>query len=169
MKPKKIIDGDLLFHAVHGLCRVERVIEQQQAGKKIKAYSIVPRVMSKMKVRFVVAVGDLEMAGFHRLISPKEAKKILNYLKAGDGSAVQTEPKWILARNILAFSADKLKTRDQRRRQMLEQSIKGLVGEFAFVFKVTLKEAAAKIEKSLGKLPKTVPLLQTVLADAAEG
>jgi hypothetical protein len=52
---------------------------------------------------------------------------------------------------------------------MLEQSIKGLVGEFAFVFKVTLKEAAAKIEKSLGKLTKTVPLLQTVLTDASEG
>ncbi len=168
MKLKKIVSGDLLFHAVHGLCRVERVIEQDQSGKKVPCYSIVPRVMSKMKVRFVIAMTDLEVAGFHALISAKEAKKILNYLRAGDSSVAQTEHKWILAKNILSFSADKLRVRDQRKRQMLEHSVKGLVGEFSFVLKVTLKEAAARIQKSLGKITKTDPLLLTALANAAE-
>jgi len=167
--PKKTAGNDLLFHPAHGLCRVERMIEQDRSGQKVLCYSLVPKAMNKMKVRFVVAVSDAESSGFHRVISAKEAGKLLDYLKGGDGSAVQTNPAWVLARNILSFSADKLKTRDLRKRQLLEHSIKGLVGELACAFKISLKETASYIEKSLTKVSKVDPLVLAALDRAAEG
>lgn len=168
MKLKKIVEGDLLFHAAHGLCRVERVTEETQSGRRVPRYSIVPRVMSKMKVRFVVAASDLEMSGFHRLVSAKEANKILHYLRSGDTRLVQTDQTWILAKNILSFSGDKLKTRDQRKRQLLEHSVRGLVGELACAFKTPLKETAARIEKSLKKISKPDPLVLAALERAID-
>ena len=51
---------------------------------------------------------------------------------------------------------------------MLERSAKGLVGELAFVFKSTLKEAATKVQKSLGNTSKINPLVLVALAHASE-
>jgi len=165
---KKINGGDLLFHAVHGLCRVDRVSEQDRAGKKGYSYSLVPKVTTRMKVRFVVADSDIEASGFHKMLSPKEANRILDYLKAGDSSVSQTNQTWMLARNILTFSEDRLKTRDQRKRQLLESSVKGLVGEFACVFKLSLKETAALIEKKLAKATRNDPIVLAAFGRAAE-
>lgn len=168
MMPRKFAKQDLLYHPTHGLCRVERVTEQEQAGKKVPCYSLVPRVGSKMKVRFVVAAPDLEASGFHRVISAKEANRILEYLKAGDNSADQTGQTWTLAKNILSFSKDKLNPRDQRKRQLMEHSVKGLVGEFSCVLKISLKEAVRKIQQSLGSNTTIHPLLYASLARATE-
>lgn len=168
MSSQKVIPGDLFFHAVHGLCRLDRKVEQERMGKKVLCYSMVPRKVNKMKVRFVVAATDMDIAGFHKLITVREANEILKHLKDGDEKALQKNQTWVLAQNILTFSADKLRTRDQRKRQKLELSVRGLVGEFAFVFKTSLKEAADKIQKSLGQVSKTDPLVLAALENAAE-
>ncbi|HNX68260.1 MAG TPA: hypothetical protein PLL75_01190 [Candidatus Omnitrophota bacterium] len=167
MKSSKIVEGDLLFHAAHGLCRVERLIGRDRAGKT-PGYSIVPRTMSRMKVRFLVPASDLEVSGFHRIVSRKAANKILDYLKSGRTDTEETDQAWVLARNILSFSADKLKTRDQRKRQLLEHSVRGLVGELACSFKITLREAVSKVEKSLMKMSKSDPLVFAALERAVE-
>jgi len=169
MTPKAIARNGLLFHPAHGLCRVDRMTEQNRAGTKIPCYSLVPKTKSKMKVRFIVAVSEADASGFHKVMSPKEGAKLLDYLKAGDPSAEQTNPTWILAQNILAFSTDKLKTTDQRKRQLLEHSVKGLVGELSCTFKLSLEETAARIEKSLAKISKADSLVLASLGRAAEG
>lgn len=110
----------------------------------------------------------MQASGFHSMLSKPEAKKILAYLKAGKFGEEQTLPAWNLARNILIFSVDRLKTRDQRKRQLLEHSIKGLVGELACVFKLSLKEAAARVEKHLAQFCKKDPLVLAALERASE-
>lgn len=167
--PKELVRQDLLFHPVHGLCRVDRVTRQSRPGGTVPCYSLVPKTMSKMKVRFIIAAPEMEVSGFHKVISTKEANKILDYLKAGDSGADQTDQTWTLARNILSFAKDKLKTRDQRKRQLLEHSIKGLVGELACVFHLSLNEAASRIEKNLTRISKKNPLVIAALGRAAEG
>lgn len=168
VKMKAIARKDLLFHAVHGLCLVDRVTEEMRGGKKVACYSLVPKVMSKMKVRFLLTEPDLEASGFHKVISAQEASKILDYLKVGDDKSEQTEQPWILARNILCFSKDKLKARDQRKRQLLEYSVRGLSGELASALGLSLKELALRIEKSLSKILKSDLLVFTTLNRVAE-
>lgn len=168
MKTKRIAANALLFHPAHGLCRVDRVVEQNHSGKKDLSYSLVPKITSRMKVRFIIAADDLEASGFHTIISAREADKILDYLKAGDSSSQQENQTWELARNVLTLSEDKLKARDQRKRQLLENSIRGLVGELACAFKLTFRETAARIEKSLGKKAKSDTLILAALGRAAE-
>ena len=121
-----------------------------------------------MKARFIIAVTDIETSGFHGLLSIKEAIEVLDYLKAGDSRAVQTNPTWALAQSILSFSSGKFKTKDPRKRQMLERSVKGLVGELACVLKMTLKETTARVQKSLGTLSQINLSVLSALAHAAE-
>ena len=178
---EEIVEGDLLYHAVHGLCRVDEVIKQNQSGKEVPCYSLVPKAADKMKARFIVRAADMEVSGFHVLVSPKEANRILDYLKAGDkvtapsgvtpktvSSFAEQHQTWGLAQAILSFSHDKFEAKDQRKRQMLERSAKGLVGELAFVFKTTLKETAARVQKSLGNASKINPSVLVALAHASE-
>ena len=162
--PDKIVQGDLLYHSVHGLCRVREIIKQ----KKSLYYSIVPKLTNQMKVRFVIAVEDLGTSGFHLLVSSKEANRILKYLKEGDNALVQDNQTWELAKTILSFSNDELETKDQRNRQTLERSANGLVRELAFVMEITVKEAAARIRKSLGNASKINPLVLSALEHAVE-
>lgn len=178
MTQEKIVEGDLLYHAVHGTCRVNEIRKQKQSGKQVLYYSLVPKIANHMKIRFVIAAVDMEASGFHVLISLKEANKILNYLKAGDKvtTPLATTPKassfaeqnqtWGLARAILSFSHEKFEAKDQRKRQLLERSAKGLVGELAFVFRSTLKETATKVQKSLGSTSKINPSVLLALAGA---
>ena len=133
-----------------------------------------------MKVRFVISESDMEVSGFHPLISQEEANKILAYLKAGDISAGPPDkyPKsaspspvehenhpWGLAKGILTFSQHEPEIRDQKKRQILERSARGLVGEFALVFKATVKESSAQILKSLGR-SKINPAVLDALEEA---
>ena len=46
MIKEEIVEGDLLYHAVHGVCRVKEIIKQKQAGKEVIYYSLVPKVAS---------------------------------------------------------------------------------------------------------------------------
>ena len=147
MKFMTLARQDLLFHPVHGLCRVDKVTERRGSGGPVLCYSLVPRAVSKTKVRFEIAAPDLTASGFHKVISSGEAKKILAYLRAGDSSSGQADQTWALARNILSFSKDKLNSRDQRKRQLMDYSVRGLVREFACVLGVSLQEAAQRIRQ----------------------
>ena len=177
----EIVAGDLLYHAVHGLCRIDKITKQKLAGKEVRYYSLVPKLTNRMKARFTISAADMEASGFHLLVSLKEANKILDYFKAGDRAKIppdaepynvtsfsQQTQTWGLAQAILSFSHDKFEAKDQRKRQALERSAKGLVGELAFVFNVTLKETAARVQKSLGSVAKINPSVLTALANACE-
>ena len=52
MLPEKIVEGDLLYHPVHGLCRVKEIIKQNRSNSLY--YSVVPKLTTQMKVRFVI-------------------------------------------------------------------------------------------------------------------
>ena len=179
----QIAEGDLLYHAVHGVCRVVEVDKQKQSGKQALYYSLVPKVASQMKSRFIIEATGMEASGFHALVSLKEANKILDYLKEGDKepapiplavnprtgpSFVGQNQAWGLARAIVFFSHEKFEAKDQKKRQLLERSAKGLVGELALVFKSSLKETAARIQKSLGGAPKINPAVLLAIAQAGE-
>ena len=168
MTPPKIVEGNLLYHAVHGLCWVNGVMTQDQSGQKVPCYSLIPKVMNQMKTRFIIGVADIEGSGFHVIISPKEANKLLRYLKIGNGTVVPKNQTWDLAQTILSCAYDKSKVKDQRKRQIVERSVKGLVGELAFVFNMTLKETAEKIQKQLGAISRINPLVLAALAHAGE-
>lgn len=149
MKTKKIASGSFLYHPIHGICRVDRVIQQEHAGKKALTYSLVPKISNRMKMRFVIAAAEMEISGFHDLVSVKEANDILEYLKTGDNKMVQTRPTWLLAQSILSFCCEDLLVGKQRKLQVLRDSVRGLTGELACVFKVNLKEAVEMIKKNL--------------------
>jgi len=169
MSQKELATGDLLFHAVHGPCRVDNIVNESYSGREVRCYSLVPKMANRMKVRFVVSVVDIQASGFHAPVSLKEAREILEYLKAGVLAAVpDKEQAWALARAILSSQHDKPELRDARKRQMLERSAKGLVGELAFVFKVTLKDAADSVQKSLGNVSEISPMVLSALAQAGK-
>ena len=65
----------------------------------------------------------------------------------------------------MSFSYDNPQAKDQKKRQILEHSVKGLIGELASVFKITLKETAAKVQKSLGNASKINPAVLVALAN----
>ena len=169
MPTKEITQGDLLYHSVHGLCRVDDVVKGDPTRDETPSYSLVPKTPNKMKVRFVVRAADIEVSGFHTLISEKKANEILQYLKAGNLSAVcDGNPTWLLAKAILSCSQENLEVKDIKKRQMLERSAKSLVRELAFVLKMTLGQTASNIQKCLGNRTRISPFVLTALAHAGE-
>lgn len=181
MKQRPLSQGDLLYHAVHGLCRVDRVEKEQRNGKPVVTYALVPKVPNKMKMRYVIASTDLEVSGFHALVSLKDAEEILKYFKAGDVQAVpeareagavpnfhQENQPWSLAQALLTFSQESLKLKDQRKLQLLERSAKGLVGELSFVMKTSLKETVGMVKKNLESSTRVNPQVLAALENACE-
>ena len=179
--PEKIVQGDLLYHSVHGLCRVNEIIKQN-AGSKDVVYSIVPKLPTQMKVRFVVSKNDIPVSGFHSPVSLKEANQILEFLKKGDKAVnaaiadrkaaappiVQETETWALAKAISSCSKEKSDAKDQRKRQMLERSARGLVRELAFVMAITVQETVNRVRRSLSHASKINPLVLAALTQAVE-
>ena len=179
MKLRALERGDLLYHGVHGLCRVDEITKQNEAGKTALYYSLVPKTVNRMKVRFVISAADIKVSGFHTPITSKEADKILSYLKAGraqktlpeqlePGSSANQDQVWVTANQLLALARGNSEAKDHRRHQTFENSAKGLVGELALVYKIALKEAAEKVRRSLGEVSKINPVVLAVLARASE-
>lgn len=175
-----IAQGDLLYHSVHGLCRVDGLI-REKAGKKVQSYSLVPKTVSKMKIRFLIPAENLDASGFRSLVSTAEANDILKYLRGGESSAVPTRFKsnagfmaeagneiWVAANLILTFCRETLEIRDQRKRQALERSTKGLIGELAIVLKISLKDASGMVRQSLKENSRIHPQVLTALENASD-
>ena len=179
-KKKTISTGTLLYHSVHGLCRVDRVMNEREGGKDVLKCVLVPKIASKMKVRYVMPVADLENSGFHEPVSVKGANEILDYLKVGDVSEHAEAITDVLtsfptdyslrtfAKTIRALSKNGLEIKDQRKRQMLERSAKGLVGELSWTLQMPLKETVQKVCKSLGGRAKMNAVVLTALERAGE-
>ncbi len=172
---REILEGSLLYHPVYGLCRVERLIRQERGDKQVLSYLLVPRKDNSMKTRITVAAAGIEESGFHKPVSLKEANEILAYLTTGDAtdapppavpktgySGASYDRTWDLARAV--FSYENTEAKNRIKRPVLERSIKGLVGEFAFVFDITLKKSAEKVQRSLGKKLKTDSLVLDLLS-----
>ncbi|MBI3313910.1 MAG: hypothetical protein HYZ83_06720 [Candidatus Omnitrophica bacterium] len=159
-----IVKDDLLFHSVHGLCRVSAVVQSGQS--KETSYALLPVLINRAKVRFVVPESSLESSGFSKLISSREADAILDYFKTGKKADSKCSQAWEQAVWIWSESYNKDSLKDARKRQKLERSVRGLSGELAYVLKMTVKEIAEKIRKNLGPVSQINPLVLTVLANA---
>lgn len=174
---KSLTVGDLLYHSVHGVCRINQVVKES----KDVSYALVPKMPNKMKLRFVIGAKDLQLSGFHAPVSSKEANKILDYLKTSKtaGTPLDAEKKaersfaednttWALAEAILSCSQDEMQAKDQKKRQTLQRAATGLVKELAFALDISLKEAAALVQKNLKRSSKLNPLILAALETAAE-
>ncbi len=163
---KAILKDDLFFHSVHGLCRVEAVT--QQTKSKETSYALVPVPSKRAKTQYIIPESSLAESGFSKLITLKNAKAILKYFETGEKKGSGDHPAWEAAELVMAESQNKSTVRDARKRQMLERSVKGLVGEIAYVFNTTLQETSNRIRKSLGSIPNINPLVLNALAHAGE-
>lgn len=169
--------GSLLYHCVHGVCRVNEVLNEPGGI----SYALVPKLQNKMRLRFVIAAKDLEVSGFHVPVTPKEAEKILDFLKNSKKKIVVPDPlkkaersfaedntTWALAETILACSKDENQAKDQKKRQTLQRAATGLVKELAFALELSLKETSDAVQKSLRTSSKINPLVAAALETAAE-
>ena len=175
-KASKLLEaGSLLYHPVHGICRIQSITKEPVAGRLAPFYALVPNVRHRDRSRFVVAAADIETSGFHELVSEAETKKILQYLTSGKadekkltGSYAEDTCTWALAEALLLCARDPMSTKDQRRRQLLDRSVRGLLREFSFVLELTVRDTSLLIQKSLGKSAKINPSVLTVLAQTVE-
>ena len=169
---EKISPGDLLYHSAHGLCRVQDIIKKHESSKNVSYVSLVPKLATQMKIRFEVPLDEIVASGFHAPVTFENAEDILDYLKSGDLEAspelTQDHQTWALAKTLLEFSNGGIEAKDQRKRQILERSVNGLVRELSFVMKITVKETVAKVRKSLDVTAKNNPLIMAALTHATE-
>lgn len=165
---KQLVRDDLIFHSAYGLCKVSEIIKENRSGEEILCYVIVPKVSSRSSVRFIVPVSTMEISSFHTLISPEEANEIIEYIKKGidDPSFKETGENhpWNLAKELLYLSGSKADIKDQKKRQTVKRSVKGLVEELALVSKTTFEEMAVKIQKYLGN----ISTINTIILQALE-
>jgi len=165
--------GELLYHAAHGLCRVMEVERTSDRGTNLV---LTPKVPGKMGIRFVVPADGLEATGFHPLVSPAEAKRVLEYFRDGKpeeafpapgesspGFAAENQT-WALARTLLACCHDKVRdTKDKRLREAIDRSVRALVGELAYVLKLTPEQMVGRMRETLGSSTRKNVLLTTSL------
>lgn len=176
----QLMIGDSLYHAVHGLCRVAEVLKKKDSGKETISYALVPKIFNPWNLRYVLAKEHMEGSGFHALISLAEAKAILGYFRKGvfdipvipseerQRSFAEVHDTWALAKSILAAARQELVAKDQKRRQILERSARGLVLELAIVLQLPVKEAISQICQSLETTGKMHPLVKTALTNAGQ-
>jgi RNA polymerase-interacting CarD/CdnL/TRCF family regulator len=159
---EKIIKADLLFHSVHGLCRVAAVTRPPVSPEV--TYTLVPVAITHARVRFTVPLNSLESSGFNKLITPKQANAILEYFKTGQKKESAGGSAWLLAMMIWTESCSKESVKDVRKRQRLERSVNGLAEELALVLKTTAFDIAEKMQTNLAALTTINPLVLSALA-----
>ncbi|MDP3920680.1 MAG: hypothetical protein Q8R76_07750 [Candidatus Omnitrophota bacterium] len=163
MAREEIAKDDLLFHSVHGLCRVAQVTQKVPADET--NYLLLPVSTNRAKVRFLIPESSLEESGFGLLISVRAANAILDYFKTGKEEKSGCSQAWKQAELIWSESRSKEPVKDSRRRQRVDRAVKGLAGELAYVLKLTLEEIGGKIQKNLGRISDINPLVLTALTN----
>ena len=169
--------GSLLYHSSHGPCRVRDIIKQTQSGKDQYYYSLESKQARFRGAKFLIDIDQVETSGFHPAISPKEANRILGYLKTSDPKDRQLgdkQPKVILgliqenapmafSRVVLIFSREKGGKAAKGKREMLDRAAKGLIRELSFALEIPEEEAFLRIKKSLQSSVKVNPwVLDTI-------
>jgi hypothetical protein len=174
------VAGDLLYHAVHGLCRVSETSKSaDKDGKETVNYTLVPHIAKSGNQRFAFGAHDLEVSGFHTLVSKAEAQAILDSFRKGRIVNVSDQGKvkppssfssdvqtWALAEVLLSCAHDTVAAKDLRKRRTLERAARGLICEFAHVFEVPAREAANQVRKSLECSRKLDPLVLAAINNA---
>ena len=159
-----IAKNDLLFHPVHGLCRVS-TMTRPEPPEEIPSYTLLPVSNNKAKVRFVVPGSALEESGFSKVISTADGNAILRYFKTGKKRKSEDSQAWKLAELIETEARSKDSIKDGRKRQQMDRAVKGLAGELAFVLELTVQEVVEKIQKNLEHASDVNPLVLTALAN----
>lgn len=158
---KKIRKNDLMFHSVHGLCRVAEI--PKGGALPENNYSFVPVFRSRSKARFTVSKDFIETAGFNKLISAKEAAEILEYFKTGNKKDPAPGSAWELAVLLREESFSKEPQRDKRKVQRVSHSAKRLSNELAIVLQSTVREMADQIKQNLELVSKVSPMVAAAL------
>lgn len=161
---KQILKNELLFHSTHGLCRVATVT---YAAPSIEAScSLITVPQSRSKSRFTVPLDLLSNSGFNRLVTPRDALAILDYLKTGEKKKSAQGNAWSMAETLRAEARSKEIIKDKRRGQELNQLVKSFANELTIALQSTLRETLAKIQESLEPLSKVNPVIITALTNA---
>jgi RNA polymerase-interacting CarD/CdnL/TRCF family regulator len=186
----KITIGDLLYHSVHGMCRVKEIVRTQGSSD---SYALVPQLFSRMRLRYVIPQESLKESGFRAPVTLAEAGAILNYFRTGrkldksvaaaktavkkevkklEAPTVPMPPKdhstWAMAETMMTCSREEFQFKEQRMRTLLHKDATGLVRELAFVFKVSLRDAVTMIQKNLRGTSKLNPAILSALEKASE-
>ncbi len=169
--------GFLLYHSTHGPCRITDIIKQPQSGKDQFYYSLESKLPNCRGARFLIDSDQVEASGFHLAISPKEANKILGYLKTRDLNncglgkeqsevilgLIRENTPWTFSRVILIFSLEKDGKAAKGKREMLDRAAKGLIRELSFALEIPEEETFSRMKKSLKRSQKTNPwVLDTI-------
>lgn len=160
---KKILKNEILFHAVHGICRVVAIT--RTPPEKEYCYSLLPIPQSRSKSRFAVPGDLLESSGFNRMVSPKDATAILEYLKTGEKKESAVGAAWASAVTLRAEARSKEVLKDKRKSQQLNLLVKSFTNELAIVLQSTVQETREKIQENLAPVSKINPAILTALTN----
>ncbi len=158
---KKISKNELLFHSVHGLCRVTEVTKKAAATPA--ACSLRPVAQTRSNSRFMVPLDLLESSGFNRMVPVQDALEILEYLKNGKKKESAEGNAWTLAVTLRTEARSKEVLKDKRKAQQINQLVKSLANEIAIVLSFTVADARQKIRESLSPDSKINPLVLAAL------
>lgn len=158
---KKIRKNDLMFHSVHGLCRVAEIPKGGALAEN--NYSFVPVFRSRSKARFTVSKEFIDTAGFNKLVSAKEAAELLEYFKTGRKSDSSTGEVWELAVLLREESFSKEPQRDKRKALRVNHAAKRISNELAIVLQSTVREMADQMKQNLEAVSKVSPMAATAL------
>lgn len=156
---------DLLFHSVHGLCRV-LAVNPQSSQLAETGFTLVPVSTNRANAKFMIPESLLISSGFSKLISTAEGNEILDYFKTGEKKDSRSGKTWELAIMIRTESRSKEFAKDGKKRQALDRAVKGICGELAYIYKLTVRDIADRIQKNLGTAATIHPLVLTALTNA---
>jgi hypothetical protein len=163
----KVEVGDLLYHSVHGMCRVKQVLKK--TGNSAD-YALVPQLTNRTNLRYVVPHESLEESGFRKPVSAEEAEQILSYFRTGKRKEdlAANRITWAMAENMLTCSKETFQCKDQRTKMTLQKNAFGLVREIASVLNLPLRAAVNLIQKNLRGSSRLNPTVVTALEKAVE-
>lgn len=164
---KTVRKDDLLFHAVHGLCRVTGVSKRPASNED--DYALLPVSTNRAKVRFVISESSFESSGFNKLITAKDAHSILDYFRTREKKESRYGRAWQAAVMISSESERRDLVKDNRKQQRLSVSVRNLSSELAFVLNMKVPEITERIRKNLRAVSDIHPQVLHALACADRG
>jgi len=123
-----ITTRDLMFHGVHGLCRVTDIREDDGD----RTFTLMPVVRPSGKVTFNIPESSLEASGFEKFITAEEGRVILDFLENGEGGEDESNDShaWQSARMLRGAARAEALAPNARERQRLDRCIRGARAEY---------------------------------------